>query len=188
MIELEIIPDSMIVAEEWKMKKLEWWTMYFETQRLKHLGLMISQIARALSLSRNTVYRYLEMNPEDLDQERERRKKLDIHTDEIVAWLKKYPDLSAAQIEDWLEEKNGKKVEACNLWIFRICGSAPKYSFHELYTKYLLNLIMENILKGYEEWKARGSRLKAGGFTQLNIMESNSSRRPIGTKGAYWTF
>jgi len=95
------------------MKKLEWWTMYFEAQRLKKLGLKISQIARALSLSRNTVYRYLEMNPDDLDQERERRKKLDGYTDEIIAWLKKYPDLSAAQIEDWLEEKNGKKVEAC---------------------------------------------------------------------------
>ena len=113
MIELGIIPDNVIVAEEWKMKKLEWWTMYFETQRLKELGLKISQIARALSLSRNTVYRYLEMNPEDLDQERERRKKLDVYTDEIVSWLKKYPDLSAAQVEDWLEEKNGKKVEAC---------------------------------------------------------------------------
>ena len=113
MIELGIIPDNVIVAEEWKMKKLEWWTMYFETQRLKELGLKISQIARALSLSRNTVYRYLEMDPEALDQERERRKKLDVYTDEIVSWLKKYPDLSAAQIEDWLEEKNGKKVEAC---------------------------------------------------------------------------
>jgi len=95
------------------MKKLEWWTMYFEAQRLKNLGLKISQIARALSLSRNTVYRYLDLNPEDLDQERERRKKLDVYTDEIVSWLKKYPDLSAAQVEDWLEEKNGKKIEAC---------------------------------------------------------------------------
>src|SRR5665648_851973 len=95
------------------MKKLEWWTMYFETQRLKKLGLKISQIARALSLSRNTVYRYLEINPDDLDQERERRKKLAVYTDESVSWLKKYPDLSAAQIEDWLEEKNGNKVEAC---------------------------------------------------------------------------
>lgn len=95
------------------MKKLEWWSMYFETQRLKKLGLKISQIARALSLSRNTVYRYLELNPDDLDHEGERRKKLDIYTDEIVSWLKKYPDLSAAQVEDWLEEKNGKKLEAC---------------------------------------------------------------------------
>ncbi len=95
------------------MKKLEWWTMYFETQRLKKLGLKISQIARALSLSRNTVYRYLEINPEDLEQERERRKKLDVYTDKVISWLKKYPDLSAAQVEDWLEEKTGKKIEAC---------------------------------------------------------------------------
>lgn len=95
------------------MKKLDWWTMYFETQRLKNLGLKISQIARALSLSRNTVYRYLKINPDDLDQEGERRKKLDVYTNEIVSWLKKYPDLSAAQVEDWLEEKNGKKIEAC---------------------------------------------------------------------------
>ena len=69
------------------MKKLEWWAMYFETQRLKKLGLRISQIARALSLSRNTVYRYLEMNPEDIDQEGERRKKLDVYTGKIVSWL-----------------------------------------------------------------------------------------------------
>ena len=95
------------------MKRLDWWTMYFETQRLKKLGLKISQIARALSLSRNTVYRYLEMNPDDLEQERERRKKLDVYTDKVISWLKKYPDLSAAQVEDWLEEKNGKKIEAC---------------------------------------------------------------------------
>ena len=70
------------------MKKLEWWTMYFEAQRLKKLGLKISQIARALSLSRNTVYRYLEMNPDDLDQERERRKKLDGYTDESSPGLR----------------------------------------------------------------------------------------------------
>ena len=55
------------------MKNLKWWTMYFETQRLKKLGLKLSQIARALSLSLNTVYRYLGMNPEDLEQEREHR-------------------------------------------------------------------------------------------------------------------
>ena len=92
------------------MKKLEWWTMYFEAQRLKELGLKISQIARALSLSLNTVYRYLEMNPDDFDQERERRKKLDGYTDEIISWLKKYPDLSVAQIEDWLEEKTVRRL------------------------------------------------------------------------------
>jgi len=56
--------------------------MYQRDYGLKKLGLKISQIARALSLSRNTVYRYLEMNPDDLDQERERRKKLDGYTDD----------------------------------------------------------------------------------------------------------
>lgn len=123
MIELEIIPDNVIAAEEWKMKKLDWWTMYFETQRLKELGLKISQIARALSLSRNTVYRYLEMDPEALDQERERRKKLNVYTDEIVSWLKKYPDLSAAQIEDWLEGLVPSIYFVFHYWEFSKCKS-----------------------------------------------------------------
>ena len=69
------------------MKKLKWWTMYFETQRLKKLGLKLSQIARALSLSRNTVYRYLGMNPEDLEQERERRNQPITKTPAV--WIKR---------------------------------------------------------------------------------------------------
>ncbi|MBO8138828.1 MAG: IS21 family transposase [Desulfotomaculum sp.] len=91
------------------MKKEERWKMYFKIQDLKKINLNISQIARHLGISRNTVYKYINMTPEEFQQCLERRetkkKKLDPYRDEILGWLKKYPDISAAQIYDWLKEK-----------------------------------------------------------------------------------
>ncbi len=36
--------------------------MYIEIYQLKQLGLNVSQIARKLNISRNTVYKYLDMS------------------------------------------------------------------------------------------------------------------------------
>ncbi|EGL84084.1 transposase (22) [Caldalkalibacillus thermarum TA2.A1] len=46
------------------MNKMERWNMYLEIQQLKKLGLNKSQIARRLGISRNTVYKYINMTPE----------------------------------------------------------------------------------------------------------------------------
>lgn len=83
--------------------------MYFDIQELKKIKLNISQIARHVGISRNTVYKYINMTPEEFQRYLERRetkkKKLDPYRDEILGRLKKYPDISAAQIYDWLKEK-----------------------------------------------------------------------------------
>lgn len=91
------------------MKKEEGWKMYIEIHQLKKMGLNKSQIARKLHISRPTVNEYLNMNPDEYDKYLEllgqRAKKPDPYRDEILAWLMEYPDLSGAQIYDWLESK-----------------------------------------------------------------------------------
>ncbi|GCL74936.1 hypothetical protein PN4B1_49310 [Paenibacillus naphthalenovorans] len=42
--------------------------MYFSIQRMKQEGLKITQIARRLELSRNTVYKFIEMNPDQFSE------------------------------------------------------------------------------------------------------------------------
>lgn len=92
------------------MGRLERWHMYFSIQRMKQQGLKIAQIARKLELSRNTVYKFIEMDPDQfseyLEQLVSRRKKLDGYEDFILEWLREYPDLSAAQVQDWLKERH----------------------------------------------------------------------------------
>ncbi|WP_066635373.1 AraC family transcriptional regulator [Desulfolucanica intricata] len=86
----------------------ERWQMYSKIQGLKKLNLKISQIARHIGVTRNTVYKYIDMTPGEYRQSLERRetrkKKLDNYKSEILGWLKTYPDLSTAQVYDWLKE------------------------------------------------------------------------------------
>lgn len=92
------------------MNSSERWKMYYEIQSLKEMGLKVSQIARRLGICRNTVYAYLDATPDDVEKlnrdSQTRQKKLDTYKPEILGWLKTYPDLSAAQVLDWLIEKD----------------------------------------------------------------------------------
>lgn len=91
------------------MNRAERWQMYSRINELKNLNLKISQIARHVGVSRNTVYKYINMTPEEYHQYLERRetrkKKLDNYKGEILDWLNKYPNLSTAQVYDWLREQ-----------------------------------------------------------------------------------
>jgi transposase len=105
------------------MKSVEGWQMYSKIQELKQLNLNVSQIARHAGVSRNTVYKFINMTPAEFNQELEgrktRRKKLDAYQDVVLNWLKEYPDLSAAQVYDWLLEKyptiSVSERSVCNL-------------------------------------------------------------------------
>ena len=83
--------------------------LYIEIKQLKERGLNPSQIARQLKISRPTVYEYLSMSYEEAQAWvlglNQRVKKLDAYEEWLVAWLKEYPHLSAAQIKDWLLER-----------------------------------------------------------------------------------
>lgn len=75
----------------------------------KKKGYPNTKISRMLGLHRNTVSAYLKKKPEDsipwLEAQETRSKKLDSFKETIVGWLSDEPDLSAAQVEDWLKEQ-----------------------------------------------------------------------------------
>ncbi|WP_071461301.1 IS21 family transposase [Bacillus massilinigeriensis] len=83
--------------------------MYIEVNQLRERGFKIAAISKKLGISRNSVYRYLDMSFEEatdwVSTLKTRSKKLDPYRDIILIWLKEHPDLSSAQIEDWLKER-----------------------------------------------------------------------------------
>ncbi|GAB2319961.1 IS21 family transposase [Alkalibacterium sp. s-m-22] len=84
-------------------------TLYHEIHKLNRLGFNISQIKRKVGVDRDTIRKYLSMDYEEMSEWtsalQNRQKKLGSHEEVIVDWLKEHPDLSAAQIEDWLLEE-----------------------------------------------------------------------------------
>ena len=87
------------------MEKL---ALYLEVNQLRERGFKIAAISKKLGISRNTVYKYLDMSFEEatdwVSTLKTRSKKLDPYRDIILIWLREHPDLSSAQIEDWLKE------------------------------------------------------------------------------------
>lgn len=83
--------------------------MYMEIHQLIKKGFSKTKVADKLGTSRSTVYRYLKKGPSDMSEFVEsiksRQKKLDPYRNLILSWLREHPDVSAAQVEDWLKEK-----------------------------------------------------------------------------------
>lgn len=67
------------------------------------------QVAEKLNISRSTIYRNSERNQDTMSEwvkkTKVRRKKLDPYKDRILSWLFEHPDMSAAQVLDWLQER-----------------------------------------------------------------------------------
>ncbi len=83
--------------------------IYNEIHRLRNAGFSNSAIARKLKISRNRVIEYGKMSPDEFYtfsiSLQTRSKKLDPFREKILGWLTEHPDLSGAQVYDWLEEK-----------------------------------------------------------------------------------
>lgn len=83
--------------------------MYMQIKQLLNQGFSKVKIADKLGVSRSTVYRYIERNPDTMAKwmksSKVRRKILDDYKSIILTWLTEHPDMSAAQIMDWLLEK-----------------------------------------------------------------------------------
>lgn len=83
--------------------------LYMQIHQLKEEGFKVAAIARKLEISRNTVYRYLDMTFEEavewVNSLSSRKRKLDPYRELILSWLKQHPDYTSAQIEDKLKEK-----------------------------------------------------------------------------------
>ncbi|MDE3837801.1 IS21 family transposase [Bacillus methanolicus] len=83
--------------------------VYVEIRQLLELGFSKAKVAKKLGISRPTLYRYLNQNPKEMvewiDSTNTRSKKLDPYKSQILTWLNEHPDMSAAQVEDWLKER-----------------------------------------------------------------------------------
>ena len=85
------------------------WMNYSKNQEQKRKGFKKSQIARKLGINRETVSVYWDMTPAEyaarFESAKNRTKKADPHKDFVLECLLKYPDMSAAQLYDWIKER-----------------------------------------------------------------------------------
>lgn len=79
-------------------------------RQLIEQGFTKSAIANKLGISRPTLYRYLNKSPKEMaeciESTKTREKILDPYKEQILSWLKEHPDMTSAQIEDWLRERH----------------------------------------------------------------------------------
>lgn len=91
------------------------WSVYQDIQQLKEIGLNRSQTKRQLGINWKTVDYYWEMTPDEFAEQQKksknRRKNLEPYKDQILDWLNRYPDLSGAQVHDWLKEHHGDSYQ-----------------------------------------------------------------------------
>ena len=99
------------------------WKMYGKIQESKRNGLNKSQTQRRLGFDYKTVLKYWDMEPDDYAATRTfavtRSKKADKYKSLVVECLKKYPDMSAAQIYDWIKERKDLETLAFEKRAFR---------------------------------------------------------------------
>ena len=82
---------------------------YSKIHELSKKGFSIAAISRKVGVSRNTVYKNLKKTPKEFHdwiiKTSRRTKKLDEYHNVILDWLKEHPDLTGAQVHDWLKER-----------------------------------------------------------------------------------
>jgi transposase len=101
-----VFSKSDILSGRKDVDNLLRWPMYSKIHELKAQKIKKAQVARKLSLDPKTVTRFWNMTPEEFltFSNKKRKQKLDKYETVIVNRLREFPDLSAAQIMDWLIE------------------------------------------------------------------------------------
>jgi transposase len=89
--------------------------MYSEINQLKATGLNKSQTARHLGINVKTVNKYWNVAADEFAETKQksgsRKKKLKHYEENVLRWLQQFPEISAAQVMDWLKERcHAKKV------------------------------------------------------------------------------
>ena len=83
------------------------WQMYSKIQALKAQGFSMRQVTRILRVSRNTIKKYWDMDPETYAatyKSANRQTTLKAYESIVLSWLQTYPCMTAAQVRDWLAE------------------------------------------------------------------------------------
>ncbi|WP_427916574.1 IS21 family transposase, partial [Thermincola ferriacetica] len=83
--------------------------MYSRIHQLKESGFKKARVAKKLGIDVKTVKKYWNMSPEDYHQllvnSRQRPRYLEQYEKEILGWLTEHPDMTSAQVHDWLKER-----------------------------------------------------------------------------------
>ena len=86
---------------------------YEKIQELKRNHLNKSQVSRRLHIDYKTVTKYWDMPPDEFstcrNRAQRRKRKADVYKDFIVGCLQQFPDMTAAQVYDWIKERTGLK-------------------------------------------------------------------------------
>ena len=89
--------------------------MYSKIQAMKEEGFSIRQVAQIIRISRNTVSKYWEMDPEEYAEtfkKANRMTALKAYEPVVLKWLETYPCMTSAQVRDWLMERH--QLDACD--------------------------------------------------------------------------
>lgn len=99
------------------------WMTYEKIQELKRNHLNKSQVSKRLGIDYKTVMKYWDMTPDEfarvLGKSKSRAKKADVYKDYVVECLQKFPDMTAAQINDWIRENYSVTELPCKDRAFR---------------------------------------------------------------------
>ena len=85
------------------------WQMYSQIQDMKGKGFSIRRASRIIRISRNTIRKYWDMDPQTYAETYKavnRMTALSAYEATVVKWLEAFPNMTAAQIRDWLDEKH----------------------------------------------------------------------------------
>ena len=89
------------------------WMTYEKIQELKRNHLNKSQVSRRLNVDYKTVSKYWDMPPDEFsacrNRAQRRKRKADAYKDFVVGCLQQFPDMTAAQVYDWIKERTGLK-------------------------------------------------------------------------------
>jgi len=83
------------------------WQMYYTIHSMKNEGFSKRQIAEKQQINFRTVCKYLAMTPEEFEKKvltKERQGELSLYEGVVTDWLRRHPDMTAAQVYDWLKE------------------------------------------------------------------------------------
>jgi transposase len=91
------------------------WMIYGKIQEYKRKGFNKSQVKRKIGKDYKTVLKYWDMTTDEYAAEKEnalsRTRKPEPYEEYVVECLSKYPDMSAAQLYDWiLEKRDGRRL------------------------------------------------------------------------------
>ena len=114
--------------------------MYSNIQQLKQQGFSKRKVSKYLQISRNTVRKYWDMPPGEYVKAAENIRKSHVlgkYEPVILNWLYQFPDMSAAQMHDWLLEhyqiKSGERTTRRFVELLREAHQIKKQSLPRSY-------------------------------------------------------